>query len=243
MTPWTVACQSPLSMEFSRQEYWSGLPFPSSGDLPDPGLEPGSPTVQADSLQSDPPLYSNNKIKNFNTFKSFQKAQSDLNRSFNMSFKHPPAMSGAWTYRLSISLAVSCSLSTSTAAHTHACTHSYTHTCPYTCKEEAGRRGQERKIGSNSLSCGVCADTHWLSRCIRDVGHIWAIWSILLIREPPATCCPLFVFLVVLLAQGLSAGVPVSFTGPFWPGETHCLVSAALSKVSSPPLATGWSLG
>ena len=40
--PWTVACQDPLSMEFSRQEYWSGLPFPSSGDLPDPGIEPES---------------------------------------------------------------------------------------------------------------------------------------------------------------------------------------------------------
>ena len=150
MTPWTVACQSPLSMEFSRQEYWSGLPFPSPGDLPNPGIEPGSPTLQADSLQSDPPLYSNNK--NFNTFKSSQKAQSDLNKSFNRSFKHPPAMSGAWTYSLSISPAVSCSLSTRTAAHTHACTHSYTHTCPYTCKEEAGRRGQERKIGPDSLS-------------------------------------------------------------------------------------------
>ena len=49
MTPWTVAHQVPLSMEFSRQEYWSGLPFPSPGDLPDPGIEPGSPTLQADS--------------------------------------------------------------------------------------------------------------------------------------------------------------------------------------------------
>ena len=52
--PWTVACQAPLSMEFSRQEYWSGLPFPSSGDLPDPGIEPGSPAFQADSLTSEP---------------------------------------------------------------------------------------------------------------------------------------------------------------------------------------------
>ena len=41
-TPWTVACQAPLSMGFSRQEYWSGLPFPSPGDLPDPGIEPWS---------------------------------------------------------------------------------------------------------------------------------------------------------------------------------------------------------
>ena len=51
----TVACQAPLSMELSRQEYWSGLPFPSPGDLPDPGIEPGSPALQADSLLSEPP--------------------------------------------------------------------------------------------------------------------------------------------------------------------------------------------
>ena len=48
-TPWTVACQATLSMGFSRQEYWSGLPFPSPGDLPDLGIEPGSPALQADS--------------------------------------------------------------------------------------------------------------------------------------------------------------------------------------------------
>ena len=47
-TPWTGACQAPLSMEFSRKEYWSGLPFPSPGDLPDPGTEHGSPALQAD---------------------------------------------------------------------------------------------------------------------------------------------------------------------------------------------------
>ena len=54
-TPWTVAHQAPPSMEFSRQEYWSGLPFPSPGDLPDPGIEPRSPTLQADALPSEPP--------------------------------------------------------------------------------------------------------------------------------------------------------------------------------------------
>ena len=54
-TPWTVAYQAPPSMGFSRQEYWSGLPFPSPEDLPDPGIEPRSPTLQADSLQSKPP--------------------------------------------------------------------------------------------------------------------------------------------------------------------------------------------
>ena len=54
-TPWTVAHQTPLSMGFSRQEYWSGLPFPSPGDLPNPGMEPGSPPLQADSLPSELP--------------------------------------------------------------------------------------------------------------------------------------------------------------------------------------------
>ena len=54
-TPWTVSCQAPLSMELSKQEHWSGLPFPSPGDLPDPGIEPGSPALQADSLPSESP--------------------------------------------------------------------------------------------------------------------------------------------------------------------------------------------
>ena len=52
--PWTVARQAPLSMEFSMQECWSGQPFPSPGDLPDPGIEPRSPALQADSLSSEP---------------------------------------------------------------------------------------------------------------------------------------------------------------------------------------------
>ena len=47
--------QAPLSMGFSRQECWSGLPFPSPGDLPNPGIEPGSPALQADALPSEPP--------------------------------------------------------------------------------------------------------------------------------------------------------------------------------------------
>ena len=54
-SPWTVAHQAPPSMEFSRQEYWSGLPFPSPGDLPDPGLEARSPALRADTLPSEPP--------------------------------------------------------------------------------------------------------------------------------------------------------------------------------------------
>jgi len=51
-TPWTVARQTPQSMEFSRQEYWNGLPFPSPGALPNPGIEPGSPALQADAFLS-----------------------------------------------------------------------------------------------------------------------------------------------------------------------------------------------
>ena len=54
-TPWTVAHQAPPSMGFSRQEYWSGLPFPSPGDLRDPGIKPRSPALQADVLTSEPP--------------------------------------------------------------------------------------------------------------------------------------------------------------------------------------------
>ena len=54
-TPWTVAPPAPLSMGFSRKDYWSGLPFPSPGDLPDPVVEPGCPTLQADVLPSEPP--------------------------------------------------------------------------------------------------------------------------------------------------------------------------------------------
>ena len=61
VTLWTVAHQALLFRGFSRQEYWSGLPFPSPGDLPDPGIEPGSPALQADSLptklQGKPPSY------------------------------------------------------------------------------------------------------------------------------------------------------------------------------------------
>ena len=57
VTPWTVAHQAPLSIEFSRQEYWSGLPFPFPRDLPNPGIEPGSPALQADSLPTEPPVH------------------------------------------------------------------------------------------------------------------------------------------------------------------------------------------
>ena len=66
VTPQTVAYQASLSMGFSRQEFWSGLPFPSPGDLPNPGIEPGSPSLEADALTSEPPgeaLPKLNKIK------------------------------------------------------------------------------------------------------------------------------------------------------------------------------------
>ena len=55
VTQWTVACQAPLSMEFFRQEFWSGLPFPSPGDFPNPGIEQRSPALQADSLPYELP--------------------------------------------------------------------------------------------------------------------------------------------------------------------------------------------
>ena len=59
VTQWTADCQAPLSMGFPRREYWSGLPFPTSGDLPDPGVKPLAPAVapvlQANSLPAEPP--------------------------------------------------------------------------------------------------------------------------------------------------------------------------------------------
>ena len=67
VTPWTVACQSPPSIGFSRHEYWSGLPFPSPGDLPDPGIKPRSPALQADPLPSEPPVLSLGSVQLFMT--------------------------------------------------------------------------------------------------------------------------------------------------------------------------------
>ena len=61
-TPWTVAYQASLSMGFSRQEYWSGLPFPSPGDLPDLGIKPRSPALEADALTSEPPGKPENQL-------------------------------------------------------------------------------------------------------------------------------------------------------------------------------------
>ena len=65
--PWTVVYQASLSMGFSRQEYWSGLPFPSPGDLPDPGIKPRSPALQGDALPSEPPgIYIHTQTHIFN---------------------------------------------------------------------------------------------------------------------------------------------------------------------------------
>ena len=69
VTPWTVAYQGPLSMGFSKQDYWSGLPFPSPGDLPNPGIKPGSPALRADALPFEPPNWTRtNQICSFLIF-------------------------------------------------------------------------------------------------------------------------------------------------------------------------------
>ena len=54
-TPWTIACQDPLSLQFPRQGYWTGLPFPSPGDIPDPGIEPMSPELAGGFFTTEPP--------------------------------------------------------------------------------------------------------------------------------------------------------------------------------------------
>ena len=68
--PWSVAHQAPLSMEFSRQEYQSGFPFPSPGDLPNPGTEPRFPAFQADSLPSEPPGKPKGYLNTISTWRS-----------------------------------------------------------------------------------------------------------------------------------------------------------------------------
>ena len=71
-TPWTVAYQAPLSLGFSRQEYWSGLPFPSPGDLLDPGIQLVSPALKADALPSKTPGKPYSSIFVSNLFNNFQ---------------------------------------------------------------------------------------------------------------------------------------------------------------------------
>ena len=102
-TPWTVTHQAPPSMGFSRQEYWNGLPFPSPGDLPDPGIEPRSPTLQADIVTSEPSGNTkiNSKwIKDLNirpenikfVEKNIGKTLSDINHSRILYDPHPRIM-------------------------------------------------------------------------------------------------------------------------------------------------------
>ena len=67
--PWSIAYHAPLSMGFSRQEYWSGLPFPFPGDLPNPGIKPGSPTLRADALTSEPPGSPRGKVSQYSHYK------------------------------------------------------------------------------------------------------------------------------------------------------------------------------
>ena len=76
MTPWTVAHQAPLSMEFSRQEYWSGFPFLSPEDLTNSGVKPGSPAFQANSLPPEPPGKPSKKSTNNKYWKHVEKKKS-----------------------------------------------------------------------------------------------------------------------------------------------------------------------
>ena len=75
----SIAHQAPLSMGFSRQEYWSGLPFPSPGALPDPGIELGSPALQADALLSEPPQFGFSLILKSAIFRIFIRKCSLIN--------------------------------------------------------------------------------------------------------------------------------------------------------------------
>ena len=88
VTPWTVAHQAPPSMGFSRQEYWNGLPFPSPGHLPDPGIKPRSSALQSDSLLSEPP---GKPIKEGSGILAYPGhiSTSQLSRSFEDNQLHP----------------------------------------------------------------------------------------------------------------------------------------------------------
>ena len=81
VNPWAVASQAPLSIGFSRQKHWSGLPFPSPGDLPDPGIKPRSPALQAYSLLTEPPgkpmVITNEKI--YKKCTKFKKKETEVN--------------------------------------------------------------------------------------------------------------------------------------------------------------------
>ena len=94
VTPWTIACQAPLPVEFSREEYWSGLPFPSPRDLPDPGIKPGSPALTGRFFTTAPPgkpPYSLLSRKYYTVVKValiLERGQPILIREFN--FSHSP---------------------------------------------------------------------------------------------------------------------------------------------------------
>ena len=94
-TPWTIAYQGPQSMGCSRQEYWSGLPFPSPGDLPDPGIEPRSPALQADALplsyQGSPKETPNLRMSLF-----YKYIIQCIQRSFSFTFKTQDLSSNAF---------------------------------------------------------------------------------------------------------------------------------------------------
>ena len=89
--PWTITRQAPPSIGFSRQEYWSGLPFPSPGDLRNPGIKPGSPKLHADTLPSEPPIEVEGKIPK-NSQEIFQESQDLLLTSKNMTQKVKPSI-------------------------------------------------------------------------------------------------------------------------------------------------------
>ena len=89
VTPWTVASQAPLSMEFWRPEYWSGLSFPSPGDLPNPGIKPGSRAVQADSLLSGPPGKSHKTNLEYTQFLRFCSSRPTLSTKIYFSKDSP----------------------------------------------------------------------------------------------------------------------------------------------------------
>ena len=86
-TPMTVACQAPLSMGFSRQEYWSGLPFPSPGNLSNPGIKPGSPPLQADSSLSESPGKPQFNKKNRKNFEQNKQVLGLFNNPINQKGK------------------------------------------------------------------------------------------------------------------------------------------------------------
>ena len=82
VTLWTIACCAPPAMGFSRQEYWSGLPFSSPGVLPNPWTEPGSPAFQADSLRSEPPGKPHTLVRNINRYNTKEKQFENIFQNF-----------------------------------------------------------------------------------------------------------------------------------------------------------------